>query len=242
MARPARPSRASSSAAAWRPTSPNSIASGLRRRCLDYVTNTTCPNVHAADDRSVMETMEALPYQILSTRSFMGGVPYRIGPSQLGCRENAYGKSDRAQPRQWPGVPEPNRSAPARHLQRRLDARLCRQLRPRRRRGDRARRADGSLRPHPAADRLCPARLRRARRDGGISGLPRLCRPGAAVGQAAGRDRGFRTRRRRRARRARRRGDGVVGRQQDRARARTWCCRPRAAAGSRRSMPMPSSG
>lgn len=66
---------------------------------IDYVTNTTCPNVHAADDRSVMETMEALPYQILSTRSFMGkSLPYRIGPSQLACRENAYGKSTAPNP------------------------------------------------------------------------------------------------------------------------------------------------
>ena len=65
---------------------------------LDYVTNTTCPAVHAADDRSVMETMEALPYQILSTRAFMGGTPYRIGPSQLACRENPYGKATTPNP------------------------------------------------------------------------------------------------------------------------------------------------
>jgi hypothetical protein len=60
---------------------------------LDYVTNTTCPNVHAADDRSVMETLETLPYQIRSTRAFMGAIPYRIGPSQLACRENPYGSA-----------------------------------------------------------------------------------------------------------------------------------------------------
>ncbi|HWK65202.1 MAG TPA: hypothetical protein VNS34_09695 [Rhizobiaceae bacterium] len=60
---------------------------------LDFVTHTTCPNVHAADDQSVMETNETLPYQIRSTRAFMGDMPYRIGPSQLGCRENPYGKS-----------------------------------------------------------------------------------------------------------------------------------------------------
>ena len=65
---------------------------------LDYVTNTTCPAVHAADDRSVMETMEALPYQILSTRAFMGATPYRIGPSQLACRENPYGKATTPNP------------------------------------------------------------------------------------------------------------------------------------------------
>ncbi|MDW6023943.1 hypothetical protein SAZ10_19535 [Mesorhizobium sp. BAC0120] len=61
---------------------------------LDYVTHTTCPSVHAADDRSVMETLESLPYQIRSTRAFMGHeIGYRIGPSQLGCRENAYGNA-----------------------------------------------------------------------------------------------------------------------------------------------------
>ena len=66
---------------------------------LDYVTHTTCPSVHAPDDRSVMETLEALPYQIQSTRAFMGGqIPYRIGPSQLECRENAYGKATTPNP------------------------------------------------------------------------------------------------------------------------------------------------
>ena len=66
---------------------------------LDYVTHTTCPSVHAPDDRSVMETLETLPYQIQSTRSFMGDrLPYRIGPSQLECRENAYGKATTPNP------------------------------------------------------------------------------------------------------------------------------------------------
>lgn len=61
---------------------------------LDYVTFTTCPNVHAADDVSVMETLQAIPHLIRSTRAFMGDrLPLRIGPSQLGCRENPYGKS-----------------------------------------------------------------------------------------------------------------------------------------------------
>lgn len=61
---------------------------------LDYATFTTCPNVHAADDVSVMETLQAIPHLIRSTRAFMGNrLPLRIGPSQLGCRENPYGKS-----------------------------------------------------------------------------------------------------------------------------------------------------
>lgn len=61
---------------------------------LDYVTCTTCPSVHAADDVSVMETLQALPHIIRSTAAFMGeALPRRMGPSQLGCRENPYGKA-----------------------------------------------------------------------------------------------------------------------------------------------------
>ena len=130
---------------------------------LDYVTHTTCPTVHAADDRSVMETLEALRHQIRSTRAFMGdGSPYRIGPSQIGCRENPYGKATGAEPRQRPRLPEPHRSAPARPVQRRLDARLRRRLRARRDRGRRARRPHRAVRPHLPPDRLRPALLRRA--------------------------------------------------------------------------------
>jgi hypothetical protein len=60
---------------------------------LDFVHNTTCPIVHAADDRSVMETHEALPYQVATARSFIGKTPYRIGPSAIGCRDNPHGKT-----------------------------------------------------------------------------------------------------------------------------------------------------
>jgi hypothetical protein len=58
---------------------------------LDFVHNGTCPIVHAADDRSVMETHEALPYQVTTARSFIGNTPYRIGPSAIGCRDNPHG-------------------------------------------------------------------------------------------------------------------------------------------------------
>jgi len=58
---------------------------------LDFVHNTTCPIVHAADDRSVMETLEALPYQVTTARSFTGKTPCRIGPSGIGCRDNPHG-------------------------------------------------------------------------------------------------------------------------------------------------------
>jgi hypothetical protein len=59
----------------------------------DYVTHTTNPIVHAADDRSVMETLEALRTVTLSTRAMTGNAPYRVGPSSIGCRDNPYGKA-----------------------------------------------------------------------------------------------------------------------------------------------------
>jgi D-apionolactonase len=59
---------------------------------LDFVSHCTCPIVHAADDLSVMETLEALPHIVRSTRSFIGqDKGYRIGPSTLGMRHNPYG-------------------------------------------------------------------------------------------------------------------------------------------------------
>lgn len=65
---------------------------------LDYVTHTTCPAVHAPDDRSLMETLEALQYVVQSTRGFIGGTPYRVGPSAIGCRDNPYGKATSPNP------------------------------------------------------------------------------------------------------------------------------------------------
>ena len=60
---------------------------------LDFVTNTTCPIVHAADDRAVMETLVALPYQIETARTFIGDKAHRVGPSAIGCRDNPHGKT-----------------------------------------------------------------------------------------------------------------------------------------------------
>jgi D-apionolactonase len=60
---------------------------------LHYVTHTTSPIVHAADDVSVMETLEAHPYQIKTTRSFMGKAGYHLGPSTIPARNNPYGAS-----------------------------------------------------------------------------------------------------------------------------------------------------
>jgi D-apionolactonase len=66
---------------------------------LDFAHNTTCPIVHAADDRSVMETHEALPYQVATARTYIGKAGYRIGPSAIGCRDNPHGKTFTPNPR-----------------------------------------------------------------------------------------------------------------------------------------------
>ena len=63
-----------------------------RAELVDFVTHTTCSIVHAADDRSVMETLETLPSIIASTRAIIGDKPYRIGPSVIASRDNPYGK------------------------------------------------------------------------------------------------------------------------------------------------------
>lgn len=58
---------------------------------LDFVTHATNPIVHAADDDSVMETLETLPHITRSARAIIGDRPYRIGPSTIAMRLNPYG-------------------------------------------------------------------------------------------------------------------------------------------------------
>ncbi|MCX5541028.1 hypothetical protein M3A49_16230 [Paraburkholderia sp. CNPSo 3076] len=58
---------------------------------VDWVTHATCPIVHAADDRSVMQTLEAIPHITRSCRALIGGQPYAIGPVSIGMRQNPYG-------------------------------------------------------------------------------------------------------------------------------------------------------
>lgn len=60
---------------------------------LDFVTHTTSALVHAADDVSVTESLESLPYIVKTVRSFIGETPYRVGPSGIGMRQNPYGAS-----------------------------------------------------------------------------------------------------------------------------------------------------
>ncbi|MFB8344015.1 D-apionate lactonase [Brucella cytisi] len=58
---------------------------------IDFVTHCTNPIVHAADDLSVMQTLEALPFIIRSVRAIYSDKPYRIGPSTIPMRQNPYG-------------------------------------------------------------------------------------------------------------------------------------------------------
>lgn len=65
---------------------------------LDLVTFSTCPLVHAGDDRSAMETLEALPHVALSARAIAAGTPFHVGPSGIGMRLNPYGEAPKDNP------------------------------------------------------------------------------------------------------------------------------------------------
>src|SRR5215469_1119715 len=58
---------------------------------FDFITHTGCPIVHAADDISVMETLETLPWIFASARAMASKLPYHIGPTGIPCRDNPYG-------------------------------------------------------------------------------------------------------------------------------------------------------
>lgn len=58
---------------------------------LDFVTHGFCPIVHAADDLSVMETLETLPHILASAQAIIGTRDYRLGPSTIAMRQNPYG-------------------------------------------------------------------------------------------------------------------------------------------------------
>jgi hypothetical protein len=65
---------------------------------LDFISHCTCPIVHAADDLSVMQSLEALPFITASFRAAYGEKPYRIGPSTLAMRQNPYGSATKDNP------------------------------------------------------------------------------------------------------------------------------------------------
>ncbi|QDL94498.1 hypothetical protein FDP22_21780 (plasmid) [Paroceanicella profunda] len=67
-------------------------------RHLDLVSFTTTPLVHAGDDRSVTETLQALPAVAASAAALCAGVPFAVGPSAIGMRDNPYGAAPKPNP------------------------------------------------------------------------------------------------------------------------------------------------
>lgn len=66
---------------------------------LDYVTFGTTAIVHAADDDSVLETLEALGDVFTSARSIAGATPLHLGLMSIGMRSNPYGAAVADNPR-----------------------------------------------------------------------------------------------------------------------------------------------
>ncbi len=66
---------------------------------LDVVSFTTSAMVHAGDDRSVTETLQALPAIATSAAAIAKPKPFLVGPSAIGMRDNPYGEK----PKQNPG-------------------------------------------------------------------------------------------------------------------------------------------
>jgi len=66
---------------------------------LDFISHATCPIVHAADDISVMQALEAIPHVLRSARAIVGDLPYRLGPVTIGMRQNPYGSRTMPNPR-----------------------------------------------------------------------------------------------------------------------------------------------
>jgi D-apionolactonase len=58
---------------------------------LDFICHTGSPIVHAGDDVSVTETLEALPSIFKSVRAFGGDKPYWVFPTAISMRDNPYG-------------------------------------------------------------------------------------------------------------------------------------------------------
>jgi D-apionolactonase len=67
-------------------------------QALDFVTFGTTAIVHAGDDLSVLETLEALPHIFASAAALSAGRPLRLGLMSIGMRSNPYGASVAANP------------------------------------------------------------------------------------------------------------------------------------------------
>jgi len=66
---------------------------------LDFICHTGLPIVHAGDDESMTETLEATPSIFKSVQAFAGGKPYWIFPTAIGMRQNPYGAAPAENPK-----------------------------------------------------------------------------------------------------------------------------------------------
>jgi hypothetical protein len=58
---------------------------------LDFVSHGFAANIHAADDISVMETLETIPHMARTLRERFGSIPHHIGFAAIAMREAPYG-------------------------------------------------------------------------------------------------------------------------------------------------------
>ena len=65
---------------------------------LDTVGFTTSALVHAGDDATAMENLEAVPAVVETAKTIAGGLPLSIGPSAIGMRLNPYGDAPAENP------------------------------------------------------------------------------------------------------------------------------------------------
>ncbi len=65
---------------------------------LDIVSFTTAALVHAGDDRSVNESLQAMPSIARSVQAIAEAKPWAVGPSTIGMRSNPYGSAPKENP------------------------------------------------------------------------------------------------------------------------------------------------
>lgn len=65
---------------------------------LDFLVHGTSALIHAADDRSVTETIECLPYVFRSARAQYPDLNYRISPAGIGSRTSPFGNEPTPNP------------------------------------------------------------------------------------------------------------------------------------------------
>ena len=65
---------------------------------LDFVTYTTCPIIHVADDTSVMQSLSTLTEQVATLRARGVSVPVHVGPIGIGMSLDPFGVDVRQEP------------------------------------------------------------------------------------------------------------------------------------------------